>query len=374
MISAAPTYTHKARHSLMWRLHIDVPLLLGLLLLLGYGLIILYSAAGENIALIERQMVRISLAFVVLFVMAQIPPRILAAWAVPLYCIGTLMLVGVMFFGVTGKGAQRWLDMGLFRFQPSEIMKIALPMMLAWFLNERTLPPRNRDLVIATLLIVVPALLIYQQPDLGTSLLIAASGMFVLLLAGLSWKLLTWLAVLGTASAPIVWNFLLREYQQDRILIFLNPELDPLGKGYHIIQSKIAIGSGGFYGKGWLEGTQSQLEFLPERHTDFIFSVLGEELGFFGVLILLLLYGFVIARGMFIGMQAQNTFGRLLAGAITLTLFVYLFVNIGMVTGLLPVVGLPLPLISYGGTAMVTMMASMGMLMSIHTHRRLHSS
>jgi len=374
MNMSAPTYTHKARQSLMWRLHIDTPLLIGLLLLLGYGLIILYSAAGENFALIERQFVRIGLAFVVLFVMAQIPPRILAAWTIPLYGMAILLLVGVMFFGVTGKGAQRWLDLGVFRFQPSEIMKLALPMMLAWFLNERTLPPRNYDLFIAIILIVAPALLIYQQPDLGTALLIAASGMFVLLLAGISWKLIAGLVVLGAASAPVVWNFLLREYQQDRIKIFLNPELDPLGKGYHIIQSKIAIGSGGFYGKGWLEGTQSQLEFLPERHTDFIFSVLGEELGFFGALLLIILYAFVIGRGLFIGMQAQNTFGRLLAGAITLTLFVYLFVNIGMVTGLLPVVGLPLPLISYGGTSMVTMMASMGMLMSIHTHRRLHSA
>jgi rod shape determining protein RodA len=253
-------------------------------------------------------------------------------------------------------------------------MKLALPMILAWYLKDRTLPPRNRDLVVMTLLIVIPTYLIYQQPDLGTSLLIAASGMFVLVLAGMSWKLIAWLLVLGASFAPIAWHFLLREYQQDRIRIFLNPELDPLGKGYHIIQSKIAIGSGGFYGKGWLEGTQSQLEFLPERHTDFIFSVLGEELGFLGVLILILMYGFVIGRGLFIGLQAQDTFGRLLAGAITLTFFVYLFVNIGMVTGMLPVVGLPLPMFSYGGTAMVTMMASMGMLMSIHTHRRLHAT
>jgi len=306
--------------------------------------------------------------------MAQIPPRILAAWALPLYVISVLLLVGVMFFGVTGKGAQRWLDLGLFRFQPSELVKLALPMMLAWYLNERHLPPTNKDLFIIALLIIVPTYLIFKQPDLGTSLLIAASGVFVLILAGISWKIVTWLAIAGASFAPIAWNFLLRDYQRDRINIFLNPELDPLGKGYHIIQSKIAIGSGGYYGKGWLNGTQSQLEFLPERHTDFIFSVLGEELGFFGVFILLLMYGFIIGRGLFIGVQAQDTFGRLLAGAITLTFFVYLFVNIGMVIGLLPVVGLPLPLFSYGGTAMVTMMASMGMLMSIHTHRRLHST
>ena len=369
-----PTYTHKARHSLLWRLHLDGPLILGLFILLGFGLIVLYSAGSESLTLVERQTVRLGLAFLVMIFMAQIPPRILAAWALPLYAIGILMLVAVMFFGVTGKGAQRWLDLGFFRFQPSEIMKLALPMVLAWYLKDRTLPPRNRDLFIMTSLILVPTLLIAQQPDLGTSILIAGSGMFVLLLAGMSWKLVTWLAVLLVPFAYVASNFLLREYQQDRVRIFLNPELDPLGKGYHIIQSKIAIGSGGFYGKGWLEGTQSQLEFLPERHTDFIFSVLGEELGLLGVLLLLLIYGFVIGRGLFIGWQAQDTFGRLLAGAIILTFFVYLFVNIGMVTGLLPVVGLPLPMFSYGGTAMVTMMAGMGMLMSIHTHRRLHAT
>jgi len=368
------TYTHKARHSIMWRLHLDTPLIIGLLVLLGYGLIVLYSAGSENFALVERQIIRLGLAFGVMIFMAQIPPRILAAWALPLYVISVLLLVGVMFFGVTGKGAQRWLDLGLFRFQPSELVKLALPMMLAWYLNERHLPPTNKDLFIIALLIIVPTYLIFKQPDLGTSLLIAASGVFVLILAGISWKIVTWLAIAGASFAPIAWNFLLRDYQRDRINIFLNPELDPLGKGYHIIQSKIAIGSGGYYGKGWLNGTQSQLEFLPERHTDFIFSVLGEELGFFGVFILLLMYGFIIGRGLFIGVQAQDTFGRLLAGAITLTFFVYLFVNIGMVIGLLPVVGLPLPLFSYGGTAMVTMMASMGMLMSIHTHRRLHST
>lgn len=374
MNSPQQTYTHKARHSLMWRLHLDAPLILGLLFLLGYGLIVLYSAGGESFALVERQFIRLGLAFLVMIFMAQIPPRILAAWALPLYVIGILMLVAVMFFGVTGKGAQRWLDLGFFRFQPSEIMKLALPMVLAWYLKERMLPPRSIDLMVMSLLILVPTLLIAQQPDLGTSILIAASGIFVLLLAGMSWKLVTWLGVSLVPFALLAWHFLLREYQQDRVRIFLNPELDPLGKGYHIIQSKIAIGSGGFYGKGWLEGTQSQLEFLPERHTDFIFSVLGEELGLLGVFMLLVMYGFVIGRGIFIGWQAQDSFGRLLAGAITLTFFVYLFVNIGMVTGLLPVVGLPLPMFSYGGTAMVTMMAGMGMLMSIHTHRRLHAT
>ncbi len=374
MLESAPSHAHKARHSIWWRLHLDLPLLLGLLALIGFGLLILYSAGGENIDLIKRQVVRLGLAFIVMFFMAQIPPRVLKSWAVPLYGIGIIMLIGVMFFGVSGKGAQRWLDLGFFRFQPSEILKIALPMVLAWYLSERNLPPTKRYLFASALFILIPTILIARQPDLGTSLLIASSGLFVLLLAGISWRLVTGLIILFASFAPIAWIFLLRDYQKDRILIFLDPERDPLGKGYHIIQSKIAIGSGGLYGKGWLNGTQSQLEFLPERHTDFIFSVLGEEFGFFGVLLLLLLYLFIIGRGLYIGTQAQDTFGRLLAGSLILTFFVYLFVNIGMVTGLLPVVGLPLPLVSYGGTAMVTMMASMGILMGIRTHRRLHST
>jgi len=315
-----------------------------------------------------------TLALVVMLVMAQIPPRVLKAWAVPLYVTGIILLIAVIFFGVSGKGAQRWLDLGVFRFQPSEILKIALPMMLAWYLSEQNLPPKNRYLFMAFLFIIIPSALIAQQPDLGTALLIAGSGLFVLLLAGISWKFIAGVSVAFASLAPVAWVFYLRDYQRERILVFLDPERDPLGKGYHIIQSKIAIGSGGLYGKGWLDGTQSQLEFLPERHTDFIFSVLGEEFGFFGVLLLLLIYSFIIGRGLYIGTQAQDTFGRLLAGSLTLTFFVYLFVNIGMVTGLLPVVGLPLPLVSYGGTSIVTMMASMGILMGIRTHRRLHSS
>jgi rod shape determining protein RodA len=374
MLELTPSHTHKARSSIWWRLHIDIPLLLGLLALISFGLVILYSAGGENMELIERQVIRLILAFVVMFVMAQIPPRVLQSWSVPLYGIGLSLLVAVMIIGVTGKGAQRWLDLGIFRFQPSEIIKIALPMVIAWYLSERNLPPRTSHLAIAALFILVPTLLIAGQPDLGTALLVASSGFFVLLLAGLSWRLIVGLSVLVTSFTPLVWIFLLRDYQRDRILIFLDPERDPLGKGYHIIQSKIAIGSGGLYGKGWLNGTQSQLEFLPERHTDFIFSVLGEEFGFFGVLLLLLIYLFIIGRGLYIGSQAQDTFSRLLAGSLVLTFFVYLFVNIGMVTGLLPVVGLPLPLVSYGGTAMVTMMASMGILMGIRTHRRLYST
>jgi len=374
MVRTTPSDTHKARQSFWWRLHIDVPLFVGLLVLISYGLLILYSASGESRLLIEKQLIRLALAFIIMIFMAQVPPRVLKAWAIPLYVMGISMLIAVMFFGVSGKGAQRWLDLGFFRFQPSEILKIALPMMLAWYLSEQNLPPLKRYLFAAALFILVPTLLIAQQPDLGTALLIASSGLFVLLLAGISWQLISGVAIAFASFAPVAWLFLLRDYQRDRILIFLDPERDPLGKGYHIIQSKIAIGSGGLYGKGWLNGTQSQLEFLPERHTDFIFSVLGEEFGFFGVLFLLLIYLFIIGRGLYIGTQAQDTFGRLLAGSLILTFFVYLFVNIGMVTGLLPVVGLPLPLVSYGGTSIVTMMASMGILMSIKTHRRLHSS
>ncbi len=374
MLQSTQSNTHKARHSLLWRLHIDLPLLLGLLVLTSFGLVILYSAGGENLALIKRQIVRLALAFVVMFFMAQIPPRVLKTWAMPMYVFGIILLIAVNFFGVTGKGAQRWLDLYFFRFQPSEILKIALPMMLAWYLSDRNLPPRNRFLFVAALLILVPTLLIARQPDLGTSLLIASSGFFVLLLAGISWRLIFGFGAVFAVFSPMAWIFWLRDYQRDRILIFLDPERDPLGKGYHIIQSKIAIGSGGLYGKGWLNGTQSQLEFLPERHTDFIFSVLGEEFGFYGVMLLLTIYLFIIGRGLYIATQAQETFSRLLAGALSLTFFVYLFVNIGMVTGLLPVVGLPLPLVSYGGTAMVTMMAGMGILMGLRTHRRLHST
>ncbi len=374
MVRTASSDTHKARQYFWWRLHIDIPLLVGLLVLIAYGLLILYSASGESRLLIERQLIRLTLAFVVMFLMAQVPPRVLKSWALPLYGMSIILLIAVIFFGVSGKGAQRWLDLGFFRFQPSEILKIALPMMLAWYLSEYNLPPQKRYLFVASLFILAPAILIAQQPDLGTALLIASSGLFVLLLAGISWQFISVVAIGFASFTPIAWFFLLRDYQRDRILIFFDPERDPLGKGYHIIQSKIAIGSGGLYGKGWLNGTQSQLEFLPERHTDFIFSVLGEEFGFFGVLLLLLIYLFIIGRGLYIGTQAQDTFARLLAGSLILTFFVYLFVNIGMVTGLLPVVGLPLPLVSYGGTSIVTMMASMGILMGIRTHRRLHSS
>ena len=280
------------------------------------------------------------------------------------------MLIAVLVFSEVGKGAQRWLDLGVIRFQPSEMVKLAVPLMIAWYLAEKRLPPTWQRLGVAALMIIVPVLLIAKQPDLGTSLLVASAGIFVLFLAGISWRLIGALMVTGAATAPIAW-YLMRDYQRQRVLTFLDPEKDPLGAGYHIIQSKIAIGSGGLYGKGWLNGTQSQLDFLPERHTDFIFAVLSEEFGLIGVLLLLGVYLFIIARGLYIATRAQDTFTRLLAGSLTLVFFVYLFVNTGMVTGLLPVVGVPLPLVSYGGTSLVTLMAGFGILMSIHTHRRL---
>ncbi len=362
-----------SRRRLLRRLHIDLPLLLGLLFLSGISLVVLYSAGEQNIDLILRQATRLAIGFTVVVLVAQVPPHGFRRWAPWLYGFGLLLLVAVLIMGEIGKGAQRWLNFGLFRFQPSELMKIAVPMMAAHYLAGFHLPPRPRVLGVATLLIVVPVLLIVKQPDLGTSLLIAGAGSFVLLLSGIPKRLV--LAVLGLSAiaAPVVWH-LMHEYQRLRVLTFLNPESDPLGAGYHIIQSKIAIGSGGWFGKGWLNGTQAYLDFLPESSTDFIFAVLGEEFGLTGILVLLSGYLFIVWRGMMIAIQAQDCFSRLLAGSLTLTFFIYFFVNIGMVTGLLPVVGLPLPLISYGGSSLVTLMAAFGVLMSIQTHRKLVST
>ena len=359
---------------LLYRLHIDLPLWIGIMLLSAIGMVVLYSAGDKSIELVNRQSVRLLLAFIVMLAVAQINPNTLKFWAPWMFGIGLLMLVAVLIFGEVGKGAQRWLNLGFFRFQPSELMKIAVPIMTAWYLAEAPLPPRTGRLIIATIIVIVPTLLIAKQPDLGTSLLIASSGFFVLLLAGLRWKVILSVIVLMAASAPIFWNYLLHDYQRQRILTFINPETDPLGSGYHIIQSTIAIGSGGLYGKGWLNGTQSHLDFLPERSTDFVFAVFSEEFGFLGTLLLLAIYIAVISRGIIIALNAQDTFSRLVAGSLTLTFFVYVFVNIGMVSGILPVVGLPLPLISYGGTSMVTIMAAFGILMSIQTHRRLVGS
>ena len=360
--------THE--RGLLEGLHLDLPLLLGLLFVCGMGMIVLYSASGGDNALLLKQCIRIGIAFSVMVVVAQIPPHALLRWAPWFFLCGIVLLLTVLWLGHTGKGAQRWLDLGFVRFQPSEMMKLVVPMMTAWYLSRAPLPPRFAQLLIASLIILVPVLLIARQPDLGTSLLVACAGGFVLFLSGMSWRLILALGAVLSALAPVIWYRML-DYQKQRVLTFLNPESDPLGSGYHIIQSKIALGSGGLYGKGWMNGTQAQLEFLPERSTDFIFAVLGEEFGLNGILILLAAYLFIVMRGMYLATRAQNTFSRLLAGSLTLTFFVYVFVNTGMVSGLLPVVGVPLPLVSYGGTSIVTLMAGFGILMSIHTHRKL---
>jgi rod shape determining protein RodA len=352
------------------RLHIDAPLLLALLGVSVLGLIILYSAGGEDVALVERQVLRLALAFATMIAVAQIPPALLLRFTPWVFAAGILLLLAVLVGGEASGGARRWLDLYIVRFQPSEMMKLAVPMMVAWYLADVRLPPNRFQLITGGVLIAVPMLMIAKQPDLGTALLIASAGFFVLFLAGLQWRLLIFLTGLATATAPLLWHFM-HEYQRQRVITFLNPENDPLGAGYHIIQSKIAIGSGGLYGKGWLNGTQSQLDFLPERSTDFIFAVLGEEFGFIGILGLFAFYVFIVVRGILIAIQAQDTYTRLLAGSLAMTFFVYIIVNTGMVTGLLPVVGLPLPMISYGGTSIVTLMASFGILMSIHTHRKL---
>lgn len=357
------------RQGLAESLHLDLPLLMGIVALIVTSLFILYSASGQDMTMIWKQTVRFVVALVIMVALAQVNSNTLKRWTPYIYVIGVLLLVAVLIAGQIGKGAQRWLDFGLFRFQPSEIMKLAIPLMVSWYLSEYPLPPDGKRLAIAMMIIAIPFILIAKQPDLGTSLLVAGAGFFALVFAGLSWKILTGFGILGAASAPVAW-YLMHDYQRQRVLTFLNPEQDPLGSGYHIIQSKIAIGSGGLYGKGWLNGTQSQLDFLPERSTDFIFSAYAEEFGFIGVLVLLAIYLFILFRGLLIAVQAQDTFTRLLAGSLTMTFFIYVFVNIGMVTGLLPVVGLPLPLVSYGGTSVVTLMASFGILMSIHTHRK----
>ena len=359
--------------SLLQRLHIDAWLMVGLIVLMGTGLVTIYSAGGEDIGLIHKQVTRLGIGLAVMLFCAQIPIHFYRSIAPIFYLVGVLLLVAVLFIGVEGKGAQRWLDLGFMRFQPSEILKLFVPMTIAWYLSQEPLPPKLKHVLIGFLLVLIPALLIARQPDLGTALLIASSGLFALFLAGLSWRIITVSSVLAISFIPVMWFFLMKAYQKQRVITFLNPESDPLGAGYHIIQSKIAIGSGGVSGKGWLKGSQSQLEFLPERHTDFIFSVFSEEFGLIGVLLLLALYGFIIVRGLIIAGRSQFIFCKLLAGSITLTFFVYVFVNIGMVSGLLPVVGVPLPLVSYGGTSMVTLLAGFGIVMAVATQKKVVS-
>ncbi|WP_420885570.1 peptidoglycan glycosyltransferase MrdB [Candidatus Profftia tarda] len=354
-------------------MNIDKTFVLCILSILTYGTLVMWSASGQDIDIIERRIYQIFIGLCVMIAMAQIPPRLYEIWALYLYILCILLLILVDAYGQISKGAQRWLDLGFLRFQPSEIAKIAVPLVVARFINRDVCPPSIKNTCIALTLILMPTLLVAIQPDLGTSILIAASGLFILFLAGLSWRLILATIISVAAFIPIFWVFLMRDYQQDRVMMLLNPERDPLGAGYHIIQSKIAIGSGGFSGKGWLHGTQSQLEFLPERHTDFIFAVIAEELGLIGVLILLALYLLTIIRGLMIAVKAQTTFGRVIVGDLMLILFVYIFVNIGMVSGILPVVGVPLPLISYGGSALIVLMAGFGIVMSIHAHRKILS-
>ena len=359
------------RRSLWERLHLD-PWLLGMLLaLMMAGLMVLYSASGQRIEPVIAQAIRFGVALVVMFLLAQLSPSTLLRWALPVYALGVLLLVAVELVGDVGMGAKRWLVIpGVIRFQPSEMMKLAMPLMVAAYLSRRALPPTLRDIAVCGLLVGLPVALIAKQPDLGTSLLVASAAIFVVLLAGLSWRFIAALAALAAAALPLLWMNL-HNYQRQRVLTFLDPNSDPLGSGWNIIQSTTAIGSGGVFGKGWLQGTQSQLEFLPERHTDFIVAVLGEEFGLVGMLAILALYLAIISRGLWLAAGAQETFGRLVAGSIILTFFIYVFVNVGMVSGILPVVGVPLPLVSYGGTSSVTLMAGFGILMAIHAHRRL---
>ena len=346
---------------------LEFPLLAALLLLMGLGLFVLYSATGGNMDVVYRQAVRIGVGLAALLVLSQVPPHILRIWTPWLYTLGVLLLLATWFVG-TGRATNRWLDFGFFRFQPSEIMKLAVPMMVAWYLHPRRLPPDLVSVVKSLLILAIPAILIARQPDLGTALLVGVSGGFALFLSGLQWRVIFAMAVVALAALPALW-FVMHDYQRQRVLTFLDPESDPLGSGWNIIQSKIAVGSGGLFGKGWMNGTQSRLEFIPERQTDFILAVLSEEFGLVGVLFLFALYLYIAGRCLYIAALARFTYARLLAGALGLTFFVYVLVNAGMVSGLLPVVGVPLPLVSYGGTSIVTLLAGFGILMSIYGHR-----
>jgi rod shape determining protein RodA len=352
------------------RLHLDGMLFAGIVGIMAIGLAALYSAVGQSNALVINQLVRILAATAVMLFMAQVHPNFLRRASPFIYVFGLVLLSLVLVTGDVGKGAQRWLNIGL-RFQPSEIMKLGLPLMLAWLLHERPLPPSFGIILFALALTLVPVGLIVIQPDLGTAILIVLSGATVIFLAGLGVRYIVGAIVAGLISMPVLWCLVMLDYQKQRVLTLIDPDRDPLGAGYHIIQSKIAIGSGGLFGKGWLNGSQGQLEFLPERSTDFIFAVIGEELGLMGTLSILLVYLFIVGRGLVIAATAQDTFSRLLAGTISLTFFFYIFVNTAMVTGLVPVVGIPLPLVSAGGTSMVTLLAGFGILMSIQTHRKL---
>ncbi|PIZ03872.1 MAG: rod shape-determining protein RodA [Gammaproteobacteria bacterium CG_4_10_14_0_8_um_filter_38_16] len=360
--------------SLRWqKLHLDPFLLLGLIALATIGLFILYSASNASSVVVEKQAYRLALSFALMCLFAQIPYQYYKQWAPWLYGISFALLLAVLVVGKVDMGARRWLSLGFFRFQPSEIMTLAMPIMLAWYLSEKELPPTYSVMLIAGVMILMPALFIAKEPDLGTAIVVTLAGFFVLLLAGMRWRIIGALGALLVLLSPVIWHFM-HTYQKDRVLTFLNPERDPLGSGYHIIQSKIAIGSGGIFGKGWMHGTQSHLSFLPAHTTDFIFAVSGEELGLIGCFAIIFIFLLIFARCLYISLQAQDNFTRLLSGTIGLTFIASAFINLGMVTGILPVVGVPLPLVSYGGSSMISLMINFGIIMSIHTHRRLWSS
>lgn len=355
-------------------LHLEGVLLTLIVLLAAFGVVVLYSAFGGRLQPVEGHLIRLGIGFLAMAVVAQVPPWQLSRVAPWFFGLVMVLLIAVLLTGQLGGGARRWLDLGIISFQPSELMKLALPIMIAWLMARSPLPVDLRRSAFTLAIIALPVGLIAAQPDLGTAVLVGAAGASVLFLSGLGWPVMAGLVALASAAMPVLWHFGMRDYQRERVLTFFDPERDPLGAGYNIIQSQIAIGSGGIHGKGWLNGTQAHLEFIPERHTDFVFAVMAEEFGFIGVLALLALYLAITARGLWIAYEAQDNFARLLAGGLSLTFFVYCFVNIGMVSGLLPVVGLPLPLLSYGGSAMVTLLVGFGILMSIHTHRRMWSS
>ncbi len=362
--------SNKVKGNFFSRHHIDFPLMLGLFLALCFSLFVLYSASGQEVDMLIRQITRTGMAFVLMIAVAQIPPKYFAKMSIYLYLLGIVLLVLVELFGDISKGAQRWLNLGFIRIQPSELFKVVMPLAVATFLSKFPIPPKLLHTVGAFCIVGAPTVLILMQPDLGTATLVAVSGCIAIFVAGLSWWWIITAAVAGASAMPLVWNFVLHDYQKQRIFTLLDPSSDPLGAGYHIIQSKIAIGSGGLYGKGWLQGSQSQLDFIPEPHTDFIFAVLSEETGLVGFLILMSLYCFIIGRSVLITLSAKDNFEKILCGSFTFTFMFYVFVNIGMVSGILPVVGVPLPLISYGGTAMITLIICFGIMMSIHTHKK----
>ncbi len=370
---AIKVYLRRWMARLLSRPTLDLPLLAALVLLCGVGLVVLYSASGGNLNLVFNQAARLGLGFALLLLATRIPPAILRSWTPWLFAVSIGVLLLVPLIG-SGRSARSWIDVGPFFVQPAELLKLSLPMMVAWYLHDRVLPPGWGALLVCAALIGVPTALIVMQPDLGTGMLVAASGVFAVFLAGLSWSRIVLIGGVGsTAAAVIGWQFL-HEYQRNRLRMFLDPESDPLGAGWNIIQAEIAVGSGGAFGKGFGMSTQAKLDFLPEHTTDFIFAVFAEEFGLLGVVLVLGLYAFIIGRGLWIAANARDTWSRLLAGALSLTFFVYVMVNGGMITGLLPVVGVPMPLISYGGTSAVTLLAGFGILQSIHAHRRLVAS